>query len=166
MLVDEGLELLSDEQCWRLLSSGEVGRVAITMHALPAIFPVNYTVIDGTIVFLTSPGSKLAAAIRQAVVAFEVDDYERTDRTGVGASWSSGDPRSSTISTSRARSPPPAWNRGPTATAPTSYASHRASCPVARSSTPHGRTASIADPQPAPRTGDHRSAPEKPPTER
>ncbi len=82
MLVDEGLELLSEEECWRLLESGEVGRVAITMHALPVIFPVNYAVIDATIVFRTSSGSKLAAATGQAVVAFEVDDYERTDRSG------------------------------------------------------------------------------------
>jgi uncharacterized protein len=82
MLVEEGLELLGDEECWRLLGSAVVGRVAITMQALPVIFPVNYTVIDATIVFRTSPGSKLSAAARQDVVAFEVDDYERADRSG------------------------------------------------------------------------------------
>jgi len=82
MLIEEGLELLDDEECWRLLRSGEVGRVGVTMSALPVIFPVNYAVIDATIVFRTSPGSKLAAAAREAVVAFEVDDYDRTDRSG------------------------------------------------------------------------------------
>jgi nitroimidazol reductase NimA-like FMN-containing flavoprotein (pyridoxamine 5'-phosphate oxidase superfamily) len=46
------------------------------------IFPVNFAVIDGTIVFRTAPGSKLAAAARGATVAFEVDDYERADRSG------------------------------------------------------------------------------------
>lgn len=91
MLIDDGLELLSDEECWLLLEAGKVGRVGLTIGALPVIFPVNYTVIDGTIVFRTSPGSKLAAASRHAVVAFEVDDYEHVHRSGwsvlaVGAS--------------------------------------------------------------------------------
>ena len=32
--------------------------------------------------FRTSPGSKLSAAARGAVVAFEVDDYQAADRSG------------------------------------------------------------------------------------
>lgn len=82
MIVDDGLELLTDEECRRLLEMGEVGRVGITIGALPAIFPVNYRVIDEAIVFRTSPGSKLSAAARGAVVAFEVDDYQTADRSG------------------------------------------------------------------------------------
>ena len=82
MLIDEGLELLDVEECNRLLASGEVGRVGISMGALPAIFPVNYRVIDGAILFRTSPGSKLSAAMSGAVVAFEVDDYQLEERTG------------------------------------------------------------------------------------
>jgi hypothetical protein len=82
VLIEDGLELLGEEECWRLLGCGEVGRVGVTIAALPVIFPVNYTVIDDMIVFRTSAGSKLAAAAREAVVAFEVDDYERTDRCG------------------------------------------------------------------------------------
>jgi nitroimidazol reductase NimA-like FMN-containing flavoprotein (pyridoxamine 5'-phosphate oxidase superfamily) len=49
---------------------------------MPAIFPVNYRMIDGAIVFRTGSGSKLTAATEGAVVAFEVDDYDRADRTG------------------------------------------------------------------------------------
>jgi uncharacterized protein len=82
MLVDGGLELLTEEEALALLSAGEVGRVGVTMGAMPAIFPVNYRVIDGAIVFRTAAGSKLNAATAGAVVAFEVDDYERADRTG------------------------------------------------------------------------------------
>jgi nitroimidazol reductase NimA-like FMN-containing flavoprotein (pyridoxamine 5'-phosphate oxidase superfamily) len=66
----------------RLLVAGDVGRVGITVGGLPAIFPVNYGVVDGHIVFRTAPGSKLAAAARGAVVAFEVDDYDRAERSG------------------------------------------------------------------------------------
>jgi uncharacterized protein len=82
MIVDEGLELLTEDQARELLAGGEVGRVGITIGALPAIFPVNYRVIDGAIVFRTSPGSKLSAAAEGAVVAFEVDDYQLADRSG------------------------------------------------------------------------------------
>ncbi len=81
-LVDEGLELLTDEECWALLEGADVGRVGVTIGALPAIFPVNYAVIDRRIVFRTAPGSKLTAASAGAVVAFQVDNYERADRSG------------------------------------------------------------------------------------
>ena len=82
MIVDEGLELLDEDEARELLRLGEVGRVGITIGALPAIFPVNYRVIDGAIVFRTSPGSKMSAAAAGAVVAFEVDDYQLADRSG------------------------------------------------------------------------------------
>ena len=82
MLVDEGLELLTEAQCRDLLAAGKVGRVGITLGAMPAIFPVNFVMIDGSVVFRTAPGSKLAAAARGAVVAFEVDDYDGSARSG------------------------------------------------------------------------------------
>ena len=82
MLVDEGLELLTEDEALALLSAAEVGRIGVTMGAMPAIFPVNYRMIDGAIVFRTAAGSKLTAATEGAVVAFEVDDYDRADRSG------------------------------------------------------------------------------------
>lgn len=85
MLIDEGLELLTEQEALDLLAASDVGRVGITIGGLPAIFPVNYRVIDGAIVFRTAPGSKMsaaAAAAAGAVVAFEVDDYQRADRSG------------------------------------------------------------------------------------
>lgn len=82
MLIDEGLELLTEGQARELLATGEVGRIGITIGALPAIFPVSYRMIDGAIVFRTSAGSKLSAAAEGAVVAFEVDDYQLADHTG------------------------------------------------------------------------------------
>jgi nitroimidazol reductase NimA-like FMN-containing flavoprotein (pyridoxamine 5'-phosphate oxidase superfamily) len=82
VLVDQGLELLSEAEAWELLVHGEVGRVGVTMGGVPAIFPVNYTVIDGAIVFRTAPGAKLSAATADNVVAFEVDHHERHGRIG------------------------------------------------------------------------------------
>lgn len=82
MLVDEGLELLDDDECRRLLSSAHLGRVAVNVAALPAIFPVNYVVDDGYIVFRTGIGTKLEAATNHAVVAFECDEIDAVEHRG------------------------------------------------------------------------------------
>lgn len=83
MEVDRnGLEVLDDAECLRLLSSHHVGRVAITTGALPAILPVNYHLVGRHILFRTGIGTKLDAATRNAVVAFEVDDSDPVAHTG------------------------------------------------------------------------------------
>lgn len=82
MITDEGLELLEEKECFELLAQGLVGRVALSMRALPVVFPVNYVLDNSTIVFRTGPGLKLAAASDGVVVAFEVDDWDAPTRTG------------------------------------------------------------------------------------
>jgi uncharacterized protein len=69
------LKDLSRRQCLSLLSSVRVGRVGVSIGALPAIMPVNFLVLGEAIVFRTVPGTKLDAATAHAVVAFETDDY-------------------------------------------------------------------------------------------
>ncbi len=73
---DEGLEELGEEECRTLLGDRGVGRVAVSIDAVPAVFPVNYSVLDGDVVFRTGSGTKLDAAVRRAVVAFEVDEVD------------------------------------------------------------------------------------------
>lgn len=75
-------ELLGEEECRILLETRRVGRVAVSVGAIPAVFPVNYAVVDGAVHFLTAAGTKLAAAVRGSVVAFEVDEIDETDHTG------------------------------------------------------------------------------------
>ncbi|HZU73502.1 MAG TPA: pyridoxamine 5'-phosphate oxidase family protein [Acidimicrobiales bacterium] len=82
MLVDEGLELLEESECRELLARGSIGRVGVSIGALPAIFPVNYVVADDAVVFRTGQGTKLEAATDHAVVAFEVDDFDRLHHCG------------------------------------------------------------------------------------
>lgn len=81
-LIENGLEILSQAQCFALLKRGTVGRVAVTVAALPAIFPVNYTVLHDQIVFLTGEGTKLRAAVDRAVVAFQIDHFDQSAGTG------------------------------------------------------------------------------------
>jgi uncharacterized protein len=76
MLVDNGLELLTEEECRALLCTQSVGRIGVSVGALPGIFPVNYTVVDDDIVFLTGEGLKLKAALKNTVVGFEVDSLD------------------------------------------------------------------------------------------
>jgi nitroimidazol reductase NimA-like FMN-containing flavoprotein (pyridoxamine 5'-phosphate oxidase superfamily) len=97
-LLDNGLQILTEEECHDLLGRGRVGRVGVTMGALPAIFPVNYAVVDGDVVFFTGDGVKLRAALERAVVAFEVDHIDAAGRTGwsvmlIGLAEDVADPR-------------------------------------------------------------------------
>lgn len=76
-----GLEEIPEEECWRLLSSQPVGRVAVNVGSYPLVFPVNYTVIAHGVTFRTAPGSKLWATSRSNV-SFEVDEIDPSNRTG------------------------------------------------------------------------------------
>jgi len=77
-----GIEVLAPAECLRLLASVPVGRVGVTIDALPAVLPVNFVVSGGAIVFRTVPGTKLDAATAGAVVAFEADSYGPVPSTG------------------------------------------------------------------------------------
>ena len=77
------MEVLSREESLTLLASVPVGRVVYTDRALPAILPVNFALdSDETVVFRTGAGSKLAAATREAVVAFEADSFDTAAKSG------------------------------------------------------------------------------------
>src|ERR1700757_2228088 len=53
--------LLCESECLGLLRSERIGRVAMTVNALPAVLAVNYRVIDGTVMFYTGLGKRLLA---------------------------------------------------------------------------------------------------------
>jgi nitroimidazol reductase NimA-like FMN-containing flavoprotein (pyridoxamine 5'-phosphate oxidase superfamily) len=80
----EGLKILSEGECRELLESVPLGRIVYTDRALPAIQPVNFVVAEGEVVIVTPAGSKLAAAARNTVVAFEIDQFD----PDVSAGWS------------------------------------------------------------------------------
>lgn len=77
-----GLEPMGRAECLLAARSRSIGRVAVTVDALPAIFPVNFAFLDDDVLFRTSTGTKLAAAVRGSVVAFEVDDADAMSHTG------------------------------------------------------------------------------------
>jgi len=71
-----GIKELDSTECWQLLRTNEVGRLAVSITDHPDIFPVNYVVDRGTVVFRTAEGTKLAAAVLGRAVAFEIDGYD------------------------------------------------------------------------------------------
>jgi nitroimidazol reductase NimA-like FMN-containing flavoprotein (pyridoxamine 5'-phosphate oxidase superfamily) len=79
-----GIDALSRTECLDLLARSHLGRLAFIdrVGVFPIIVPVNYLVHDGSVVFRTGPGAKLAAAVRGADVAFEVDEADDVERTG------------------------------------------------------------------------------------
>ena len=80
----EGLEVLARPDCLALLARHALGRVSVSIGALPAILPVTYRLSGEAVVLRTTPGTRFDAAVRNAVVAFEVDDLDEV----TGAGWS------------------------------------------------------------------------------
>lgn len=76
-----GGEPLSRAQCLRLLGTAKVGRLGLTVGALPVVVPVDYRLWRDRVVFRTAEGSRLHTATTDAVVAFEVDAL------GTGEPW-------------------------------------------------------------------------------
>ncbi|MFD8736059.1 helix-turn-helix domain-containing protein [Streptomyces sp. NPDC059618] len=75
------LLVLSRAECAELLSTHGVGRLAVSTDLGPVIVPVNYTVVDGAIVFRTARGATPSLA-SGSIVAFEVDRVDDTFSQG------------------------------------------------------------------------------------
>lgn len=82
------LEVLDDAECMRLLSPGGVGRLAFTGRYGPTVLPVNYTMLQGSVVFRTAHDSATDEDLRTGIgsaeyrVAFQVDHFDSTAREG------------------------------------------------------------------------------------
>jgi nitroimidazol reductase NimA-like FMN-containing flavoprotein (pyridoxamine 5'-phosphate oxidase superfamily) len=74
---------LSPAECRALLQAGGIGRVSVSIGALPAIFPVHYRLVDDDIVFRSpSDGAPGPGALDGAVIAFEADQFDPDEAGG------------------------------------------------------------------------------------
>lgn len=71
---DQPITELGPEDCWRLLGSGLLGRLAVSVSGRVDIFPVNYVLHERKVYFRTAEGSKLVELTINRDVAFEVDE--------------------------------------------------------------------------------------------
>jgi nitroimidazol reductase NimA-like FMN-containing flavoprotein (pyridoxamine 5'-phosphate oxidase superfamily) len=80
---DPGQELreIGEDECFALLESQDLGRLAVVREGRPEIFPVNYALDGRTITIRTGTGVKLNYA-SLAHVAFEVEDLDPVTREG------------------------------------------------------------------------------------
>jgi transcriptional regulator with XRE-family HTH domain len=105
---------LDEDECRALLSTHGVGRVALTTEDGPVVYPVNYDVVDGDLVFRTAPDAAPAEAV-DAEVAFEVDRVDEAMSQGwsvlaLGRAEAMTDPEEVRRLQERARSSP--WAGG------------------------------------------------------
>lgn len=77
-----GLIRLTEDECWAVLAAHNIGRLALVQRGRPLVFPVNFALDGRSVVFRTAPGTKLAAAVRNQEVAFEVDEVDSLFETG------------------------------------------------------------------------------------
>jgi nitroimidazol reductase NimA-like FMN-containing flavoprotein (pyridoxamine 5'-phosphate oxidase superfamily) len=73
---------LEPSECLELLAQAKVGRIALSMGALPVIRPVRFAVSAGHVVFRAAAGSQLSKAAADAVIAFQVDHADEDYATG------------------------------------------------------------------------------------
>lgn len=74
------VEALSTSECWALLRDVPIGRIALRNDDEIEIFPVNYLVDHGTVVFRTARGTKLTLIEHGVACTFEVDEIDVAER--------------------------------------------------------------------------------------
>jgi nitroimidazol reductase NimA-like FMN-containing flavoprotein (pyridoxamine 5'-phosphate oxidase superfamily) len=75
---------LGPQECWQLLGRAMIGRLAMAVAGDVDIFPVNYLVDDGSILFRSAEGTKLVEVVISGTLAFEVDGLDPE----AGEAWS------------------------------------------------------------------------------
>ncbi|WP_265523316.1 pyridoxamine 5'-phosphate oxidase family protein [Oerskovia flava] len=80
--TDEPVEILADDECWRLAAGGQVARLAVAVGGEPDIYPITAATRDGAVVFRTAEGTKLLSLVINERVAVEFDGVED------GSAWS------------------------------------------------------------------------------
>lgn len=73
---------MTPAECEALLRASQVGRVAVCSPDGPHVVPVNYVLVDGTVVFRTSPYSVVGTYGRDTTVALEIDHVDEASESG------------------------------------------------------------------------------------
>jgi uncharacterized protein len=81
---DPHVQSMTRSECLAYLAGARMGRVGLTVGALPVIWPVRFVLAAGDVVFRAPPSSQLRAAAADAVVVFQADHHG--EDTGIG--WS------------------------------------------------------------------------------
>lgn len=77
------VDSISEEECWDLLLSSSLGRLAVAVRGDVDIYPVNFVASDRRLIFRTAQGTKLLELTVNERVAFETDGVGRDEAWSV-----------------------------------------------------------------------------------
>ncbi|WP_448072545.1 pyridoxamine 5'-phosphate oxidase family protein [Georgenia yuyongxinii] len=80
---DDRIKPLTELQCWELLESQDLARLAVSVDDRPDIFPVTYVSHGGKLYVRTTQGSKLLELAINNQVAVEIDTVAEHSATSV-----------------------------------------------------------------------------------
>jgi nitroimidazol reductase NimA-like FMN-containing flavoprotein (pyridoxamine 5'-phosphate oxidase superfamily) len=75
-------EPIGRQQCFELIESHHLGRIAWQAADLPQILPITYAMHQGSVYFRTLPDGILAELAQPTSVALEVDELDQQTRSG------------------------------------------------------------------------------------
>jgi hypothetical protein len=79
---EAAFEPIPAQQCWELLKTVSIGRLALCVRALPAILPVQYYLDGDELVACLGFFDVPQQAVTNTVVAFGADAFDEAARTG------------------------------------------------------------------------------------
>ena len=80
--IEDGMELLSTEECERLLGAGGVGILALRGVEAPVLRPVNFVLNDGWLMIRTGIGQIFEAADSAQPASFVFSNTDAVEHTG------------------------------------------------------------------------------------
>ena len=75
-------DALSERECWELLATASVGRVALSVRALPVILPVQYYLDGRRLSVCLGHHALPERALDKTIVAFAADSIDPVTRSG------------------------------------------------------------------------------------
>ena len=80
--MDTPWEQIPSQRCWELLVTASVGRLALSVQALPVILPVQYYVRGHRLAVCLGHHSIPARSLNEAIIAFAADAIDPATRSG------------------------------------------------------------------------------------
>jgi hypothetical protein len=75
-------DALSERECWELLATVSVGRLALSVHALPVILPVQYCLDGRRLAVCLGHHALPERALDETILAFAADSIDPVTRSG------------------------------------------------------------------------------------
>ncbi len=75
-------DALSERECWELLATASVGRLALSVRALPVILPVQYCLNGRRLAVCLGHHGLPERALDETIIAFSADSIDPVTRSG------------------------------------------------------------------------------------